>query len=106
HLYLAFEVGDSSWQAGNRDIIEIDTDGVRKRWLPIEITVPGEGFTRAWRIGAGQWRRYGEKAALYPIHEAWKLYPPVTVPASTGHPPQMPEASDIIRAMEAELRKQ
>jgi hypothetical protein len=106
HLYLAFEVGDSSWQAGNRDIIELDTDGIRKHWLPVEITVPGGGFTSAWRIGAGEWRRYGEEAALYPIREAWKLYPPVTVPASTAYPPQMPEASDIIRAMEAELRKQ
>jgi hypothetical protein len=101
HLYLAFEVGDSGWQAENPDIIELDG----KRWLPVEITVPGEGFTRAWRIGAGEWRRYGEEAALYPIREAWKLYPPVTVPASTDHPPHMPEPADIIRAMEAELRK-
>jgi hypothetical protein len=71
HLYLAFEVGDNSWQAGSRDIIELEG----KRWLPVEITVPGEGFTRAWRIGAGEWRRYGEQAALYPIREAWELYP-------------------------------
>jgi hypothetical protein len=102
HLYLAFEIGDGNWQSGSADIIEIDG----KRWMPVEITVPGEGFTRAWRIGAGEWRRYGEEAALYPIREAWKLYPPVTVPASTEHPPQMPEAADIIKAMEAELRKQ
>jgi hypothetical protein len=51
-------------------------------------------------------RRYGEQAALYPIREAWELYPPVTVPASGDHPPEMPEAADIVRAMEAELRKQ
>jgi hypothetical protein len=99
HLYLAFEAGDSNWQAGNPDIIELDG----KRWLPVEITVPGEGFTHAWRIGAGEWRRYGEEAALYPIREAWELYPPVTVPASTDHPPQMPEAADIVRAMERQL---
>jgi hypothetical protein len=102
HLYLAFEIGDDNWQKGSRDIIEIDG----KRWLPVEITVPGEGFTRAWRIGAGEWRRYGKEAALYPIREAWKLYPSVTVPASSDHSPEMPEAADIIRAMEAELRKQ
>jgi transglutaminase-like putative cysteine protease len=102
HLYLAFEVGDNNWQKDSRDIIELNG----KRWLPVEITVPGEGFTRAWRIGAGQWRRYGEEAALYPIRDAWKLYPPVTVPASGDHPPEMPEAVDIVRAMEAELRKQ
>ena len=102
HLYLAFEAGDNNWQQGSKDIIEIDG----KRWVPVEITVPGEGFTRAWRIGAGEWRRYGTEAALYPIREAWELYPPVTVPASGDHPPEMPEAADIIKAMEAELRKQ
>jgi hypothetical protein len=101
HLYLAFEVGDGNWQKANKDIIEIEG----KRWLPVEITIPGEGFTRAWRTGAGEWRRYGKDAAMYPIREAWKLYPPVTVPASGDHPPEMPEAANIIRAMEAELKK-
>jgi len=106
HLYLAFEVGDNNWQKGSNDIIELDgIDGIRRRWMPVEITVPGEGFTRAWRIGAGQWRRYGTEAALYPIREAWELYPSVTIPASGEHPPEMPEAADIIRAMEAEIRK-
>ena len=99
HLYTAFEVGDNDWLAGNSDIIEIDG----KRWLPVEITVPDQGFIRAWRIGAREWRSNGEEAALYPIREAWKLYPPVTVPASGGHPPEMPERSDIVKAMEKEL---
>jgi hypothetical protein len=107
HLYLAFEIGDSNWQKANKDIIEIDgDDGMRRRWLPVEITIPGEGFTRAWRTGAGEWRRYGKDAALYPIREAWALYPPVTVPASGDHPPEMPDAAVILRAMEAELKKQ
>jgi len=101
HLYLAFDVGDDSWRKGGADIIEIDG----KRWMPVEITVPGEGFTRACRIGASEWRRNGSQAALYPIREAWELYPPVTVPASGDHPPDMPLAADIVKAMEAELRK-
>jgi len=101
HLYLAFEVGDNDWRKGSADIIEING----KRWMPVEITVPGEGFTRACRIGAGEWRRYGSQAALYPIREAWKYYPPVTVPVSGDHPPDMPPAADIVKAMEAELRK-
>ena len=101
HLYLAFEVGDDAWRKGSSDIIEING----KRWMPVEITVPGEGFTRACRIGASEWRRYGSQAALYPIREAWELYPPVTVPASGDHPPDMPLAADIVKAMEAELRK-
>ncbi|MDR2543322.1 MAG: hypothetical protein LBC80_07745 [Treponema sp.] len=100
HIFVAFEVGDNNWRPNNADIIELDG----KRWLPVEITVPGQGFTRAWRIGARQWRNYGEEATLFPIREAWNIYPSVTVPSSGDHLPQMPEWSDIIRAMEREVR--
>jgi hypothetical protein len=101
HIYTAFEVGDSNWLKGDAGIIEIGG----KRWLPVEITVPDQGFTRAWRIGAREWRTGGLEASLYPIREAWKLYPAVTVPASGDRLPEMPDGAAIIRALEAELRK-
>jgi hypothetical protein len=100
HIYMAFEVGDSNWLAGNANIIEIDG----KRWLPLEITVTDQGFTRAWRIGAREWRTGGTEAALYPIRSAWELYPAVTVPASGNRLPEMPDQTAVIRAMEVELR--
>lgn len=99
HIYIAFELGDNNWLHGNSDIIELDG----KRWLPLEITVPGEGFNRAWRIGARQWRSNGDNAVLYPIRDAWKVYPPVTVPNSGDHLPEMPERSEIVNAMYKEL---
>ena len=98
HIYIAFEVGDDFWYAYSNEIIELDG----KRWLPVEVTVPGQGFTNAWRIGARQWRTAGENAALYPIREAWKVYPSVTVPSSGDHLPVMPQGDSIIRAMERE----
>ncbi|MCL2758958.1 MAG: hypothetical protein FWD22_01965 [Treponema sp.] len=104
HIYVAFEVGDTTWRAGNADIIELEMDGVKKRWLPVEITVPEEGFTRAWRIGARQWRNSGNDAALYSIRDSWQVYPSVTVPASGDQLPIMPSRDEIIRAMERELR--
>ena len=104
HIYIAFEIGDNTWRSGSADIIEIETDGVRKRWLPVEITIPAEGFNRAWRVGARQWRNSGEDADLFPIRDCWSVYPPVTVPASGNHLPEMPARADIIRAMERELR--
>ena len=99
HLYIAFEVGDSKWRAGSSDIIEKDG----KRWLPVEITVPAQGFLNAWRIGARQWRTNGAKSALYPIRDAWELYPSVTVPASGDHLPEVPEQADIVRALDNQL---
>jgi outer membrane protein OmpA-like peptidoglycan-associated protein len=99
HIYMAFEVGDSNWRFGNPSIIERDG----KRWLPVEITVPNQGFTNAWRIGAREWRSGGSSAALYPIREAWEIYPSVTVPAGGGRLPEMPDLNAIVRGMGTEL---
>jgi len=99
HLYMAFDVGDNDWNAGSANIIELDG----RRWLPVEITVPEEGFARAWRIGAREWTNRRNLAALFPIRDCWKVYPSVTVAASVDYPPEMPVASDIVKAMENEL---
>ncbi|MCL2810207.1 MAG: OmpA family protein [Treponema sp.] len=99
HIYVAFEVGDDTWNENNNDIIELDG----KRWLPLEITVPDEGFNRAWRIGAQQWRNSGDEAELFPIRDAWEVYPPVTVPTSGDHLPEMPQWDSIIAALKMEL---
>ena len=99
HIYIAFEVGSDTWMANSNDIITIDG----KRWMPVELTVPREGFNRAWRVGARQWRTHGANAVLYPIREAWEIYPSVTVPASGDNLPDMPQPGDIVRAIQREL---
>jgi hypothetical protein len=101
HIYIAFEVGDDAWRMNNADIIELDGN----RWLPIELTIPGEGFTRAWRIGARQWRNAVTKdeAALFPIQEAWRVFPSVTVTASGDNLPDMPQREAVIQAVMREL---
>ncbi|MCL2138412.1 MAG: hypothetical protein FWH41_02655 [Treponema sp.] len=100
HIYTAFEVGDDAWQANNSRIIEIEgMDGIRRRWMPLETTITDRGFTQGWQVGAMQWTRAGEEAALFPIRECWELYPSVTVPASGDSVPVMPEWDDIVRAV-------
>ncbi|MCL2442064.1 MAG: OmpA family protein [Treponema sp.] len=99
HIYIAFETGDDFWYAYNDDIIELNG----KRWLPVELTAPELGFTGAWRSGARQWRNNGEDARLYPIREAWEIYPSVTVPASGDHLPQMPQWDAINSSLEREV---
>ena len=101
HIYIAFEVGNAAWQANNRDIFTVDG----KRWMPVEITVPGQGFTQAWRIGARQWHNAGSEAEIFPIRDCWRIYPSVTVPGSGEGLPEMPEWAEIIRAMNNELQK-
>jgi len=99
HLYMAFEVGDNNWMANSSDIIELDVDGVLKRWLPVEVTVPEEGFVRAWRIGAREWRNSGQDAELFPIRECWEVYPSVTITVSIDYPPEMPPDAAIVNEM-------
>jgi hypothetical protein len=101
HIYIAFEVGDNSWNLNSTEIIELDG----KRWLPVEITIPDEGFVRAWRVGARQWRNAGTDAALHPIRSAWEVYPSVTVPAEGAHLPELPEWDLIISELIMELTK-
>ncbi len=50
-------------------------------WLPVEVTMLGQSFIDAWNMGAKQYtaRKQENTAAIYKIHEAWKLYPPVPV---------------------------
>ena len=65
--------------AGWEDLIFIDG----KTWLPIETTIRDKGLLDAWREGAREWRQgvADKTAAFYPIHEAWKIYPPVGLAA-------------------------
>ena len=97
HIYAAFEIGDEEWMAHNGNIIELDN----RRWLPVEITIPDQGFTRAWLAGAREWLNAGWQAKLYPVHECWKLFPSVTVSAQGI--PDMPPREEIVKAAEKEL---
>jgi len=101
HIYTAFNIADDTWRIGNADIIEY----AGKRWLPVEITVPDRGFAEASRIGGRQWRSSGEDGNIYPMHDNWRIYPPVSVPAAGDNMPTMPERADIAKALEEELVK-
>ncbi|HRY71608.1 MAG TPA: hypothetical protein P5165_00155 [Spirochaetia bacterium] len=83
HIYMAFalRMGEAEARASFYDPgLLIYRDG--KAWVPVEITMVKDGFVKAWRIGAKEWadnERQGE-ARLYPLPEAWRLYPPVGLP--------------------------
>jgi hypothetical protein len=118
HIYVAFDVGVGgeelgvrseeggvrreelgSWNLRRADLIEYEG----KFWVPVEITVPGEGFNRAWRIGAREWGVAGEDAALYPMRDNWGLYQPVSVPGAGDRLPAMPEETEILRRFGIEM---
>jgi hypothetical protein len=119
HIYCAFDTGIKSGSAfgtgsensgifdsGNGDFIEQGG----KLWMPVEVTMPGEGFYGAWRIGAREWLAAnrgpaGEERRLYPMRESWALYPPVTMPEAGDNLPDVPEEETFTGAFEREMKK-
>jgi hypothetical protein len=111
HIYCAFDIGipvqGEGWRAeGESSLSGFLLEGLveygGKLWMPMEVTVPGEGFYGAWRIGAREWSAAhkgpaGEKRRLYPMRESWALYPPVTMPEAGDNLPVVPEEGEISR---------
>ena len=87
HIFIAFDSGLTPEQAKtifkNRSEYIVD-DG--KVWMPLEITLSDEGFYRACRYGAREWNAAEAKgaAALYKMHDSWKIYQPISVPGASA----------------------
>jgi hypothetical protein len=92
----------------------IEHDG--KYWMPVEITIPSEGFTQAVRVGAREWHGAAvtleanqtgkaEPGMLYPMRDSWKLYPPVSVPGAGERLPSLPAEPALVKAIEDSLAR-
>lgn len=57
-------------------------------WIPLEMTVVGSSFTRAWQKGAEEYRDWSAKKKLdiISINKAWEQYKPVTLPPADFKP--------------------
>lgn len=55
-------------------------------WVPVELTLVGSSFTRAWQKGAEQYRDWAAKGKveIIDIHTAWEEFRPVTLPPNEG----------------------
>jgi hypothetical protein len=116
HVYMAFNldnkeqgISNGEWSLRNRGNL-IESGG--KLWVPVEITVPGQGFAEAWRIGMREWNaaRGGqaspsEARQLYPMRDSWAVYPPVSVPRAGEKLPDMPEEGEIVRRFDTAAGK-
>lgn len=95
HIYMAFDSGysvDSASKLSDGEYIIWED----KVWIPIEITLCRDTFQQAKTLGAYQWRKAGEDAAIIPVHEAWKVYSPLSIPDSDVDF-ELPNESDVIK---------
>jgi len=104
HIFMAIELAARPEEARSR-MSEADLifrDG--KVWLPIETTVRDRGLLEAWREAAREWKQASVEgsAAFYPVHEAWKSYEPVGLPADSSAA-AIPETSLVARSFVSEL---
>ena len=55
-------------------------------WIPVELTLVGSSFTRAWQKGAEQYRDWAAKGKVefVEIRKAWESFKPVTLRGAGG----------------------
>jgi len=55
-------------------------------WIPVEMTMVGSSFTRAWQKGSEEYHDWSKKgkAEVISIHKAWEQFKPVTLPPADG----------------------
>lgn len=105
HIYTAIDTGMTEAEA-KEGFYAPDQLIYRggKAWLPVEITLTKEGFSKAWRIGMKEWGDASARseARLYPLEEAWKTYPPVSIPAAESRF-ALPDEKALIAAIDTSV---
>jgi hypothetical protein len=86
HMLMMFNTG-----------IDADPDGYtmdemyviyeEKLWIPVETTVVGSSFLKAWELGSQNYYKWKDAGlTLLNIHEAWNRYKPASLPAAEWKP--------------------
>jgi hypothetical protein len=107
HIFMAIDLGIAPEETRARAMDQRDLivrDG--RVWVPIETTMRDSGFIEVWKKGAEEWREASAKqvAAFYPMHESWKTYAPMGLPAD-GTSVELPASGKVGAAFSAELVK-
>jgi hypothetical protein len=121
HIFMAFGLSGNVTSLATLPFKDRLIQRDNRYWLPVEITIPQEGFTRAVATGVSEWAGEGGAEAqggssaasvanwnatrkLYPMTLNWKVYPPVSVPEAGSNLPTMPSGAEILDALRSELR--
>lgn len=104
HIYTAFDLGVAPElvpRLFSRSGDFVFHEG--RTWVPVETTAIGEGFLRAWELGATGWRAASEAgaAAIFTTQSAWARYEPVGMEDLPSV--QLPPARAISDAYQAQL---
>lgn len=86
HLLMMFSTGINADADGyTMDDMYVIHEG--KLWIPVETTVVGKPFIKAWELGASNYYKWKDKGLVYlDVHNSWNTYKPATLPNSTFKP--------------------
>jgi tetratricopeptide (TPR) repeat protein len=100
-LALTVKPADALKYLGKAEDFVVQGDKV---WIPLEMTALSSDFMGAWKEGSREWTVAKDKAALYPVHDAWSNYPPVVVSGTASAPP-IPAATKLSASLKSGLQK-
>jgi tetratricopeptide (TPR) repeat protein/DNA-binding beta-propeller fold protein YncE len=94
HLLMMFSTGiDADADGYTMNNMYVIHDG--KLWIPVETTIVGKPFTKAWEIGAANYYKWKDNGlSILDVHSAWNTYKPATLPDSPAKPMNV-TAADI-----------
>lgn len=81
HMFMMFSTGIPADEDGyTMDDMYVIHEG--KLWIPVETTMVGTTFVKAWQEGAATYYKWKGKGSLtlLDVHSAWATYKPATLP--------------------------
>jgi tetratricopeptide (TPR) repeat protein len=104
HIYVAYQLDLDGLEArrrfpGANDLLYID----EKVWLPVEVTLVGEGFLLSWKTGARQIRENNGEYGFFQVREAWQTFPAAEFESSGIA--YLPPPADVMVQQARELKR-
>jgi hypothetical protein len=90
HMLMMFATGIEADSDGyTMDDMYVIHDGML--WIPVETTLVGKSFAKAWETGAAAYYREkkGGGLSVFDVHEAWGKFKPASLPEDAWMPASM-----------------
>jgi hypothetical protein len=83
HMFMMFSTGIAAEEDGyTMDNMYVIYDD--QLWVPVETTLLGSAFIKAWESGAASYYKWKDKGlTILDVHAAWETYKPASLPASS-----------------------